>query len=422
MTSRVLSRLLVVAALVPVGAFLAGALVPRPAAAPPAAPAQRRAPDLLDDVCVYTLPGMADVRVRKDIVYAPGDSGALMLDLYLPPAPTRNPPPVVVFVNGVGPVDGTSLRQWGIYRSWAQLAAVRGMAAVLHDTRRGHELEDAAAVLAHIHARAKALGVDGGNVLLWSCSANVRAGWPLATDPANDFVKAAVIYYGSPDTTLRRLDLPILLGRAGLDAPVFNRAIDAMAARALAVNAPVTVMNVANGHHAFDLVDDDDQSRAAVAATLDWMAAHLSPGVQVARGLRAEERSARRLVQQRRWAEAEPAVRAWLALEPDNGAQDAHAQVLYNLGRFAESGQAYARTGDAGFMPGLTYYNAACSYARVGQKERALELLAKAVQTGMIQDRSSFRRDSDLESLYGDPRFEALIVGTPPAGEVGSML
>jgi tetratricopeptide (TPR) repeat protein len=182
-------------------------------------------------------------------------------------------------------------------------------------------------------------------------------------------------------------------------------------------------MNVANGHHAFDLVDDDDQSRAAVRATLDWMSAHLSPGVRVAQGLRSEELAARRLVQQRQWAQAEPAVRAWLLLEPDNGqARDAHAQVLYNLERFEEAGAAYARTGDAGFMPGLTYYNAACSYARVGRKERALELLAKAVQTGMIQDRSSFRRDRDLESLFGDPRFEALIVGSPPSGEPGSFL
>ena len=83
---------------------------------------------------------------------------------------------------------------------------------------------------------------------------------------------------------------------------------------------------------------------------------------------------------------------------------------------------AFKRAADEGYDPAKSLYNAACSYARVGQKERALELLAKAVQTGMIQDRTSFRRDSDLQSLYGDPRFEALIVGSPPAGEAGSLL
>jgi dienelactone hydrolase len=423
MTSRVRSRLVVLAALAPLVAVLLGTFAARPVQAPPTTPAPRRAPDLLNDTCVYTLPGMDAVAVKADIAFARGDSGALGLDLYLPPQPTRNPPPVVVFVNGVGPVNGIPMRSWGIYRSWARLAAVRGLAAVLHDVRRGHEAEDAAAALAYVHREAGALGVDGDDVVLWACSANVRVGWPLATDPANDFVQAAVIYYGSPDTTLRRPDLPILLGRAGLDTPFFNRALDATALRALRVNAPVTVMNVANGHHAFDLVDDDDQSRAAVQATLDWMVAHTSAGVRDARGLRGDELAARRAVQAGDWGRAEPLIRRWLALEPDNGqAQEALAQALYHLERFAEAGAAYARVGDAGFMPGLTYYNAACSYARIGQKERALELLAKAVATGMIQDRTSLRRDSDLESLHGDPRFEALIVGPPPGGSAGSLL
>jgi dienelactone hydrolase len=421
MNPRIRSRLLVLAALAPLAGVLLGTFASRPAQAPPATPAQRRMPDLVNDVCVYTLPGMDQVRVKPDIAFAEGDSGTLKLDLYLPPQPTKNPPPVVVFVNGVGPVNGIPMRSWGIYRSWARLAAVRGLAAVVHDVRRGHEAEDAAAALAHVHREAKALGIDGDDIVLWSCSANVRVGWPLATDPANRHVTAAVVYYGSPDTTFRRPDLPILLGRAGLDAPMFNNAIDATAARALRHNAPVTVMNVANGHHAFDLVDDDDQSRAAVQATLDWMVVHTSAGVRDARGLRGDEHAARRAIQARDWARAEPLVRRWLALDPDNGqAQDALAQALYHLGRFEEAGTVYARTGDAGFMPGLTYYNAACSYARIGRKERALELLTKAVATGMIQDRTSFRRDSDLESLYGDPRFEALIVGPPPGGSAGS--
>src|SRR5688572_25167643 len=193
MTSRIRSRLLVLAALAPLAGALLGTLASRPVQAPPATPAQRRTADLLHDVCVYKLPGMDDIRVKSDIVFAPGDSGALKLDLYLPARPPQDPPPVVVFVNGVGPVNGIPMRSWGIYRSWARLAAVRGLAAVVHDVRRGHEAEDAAAALAHVHREAKALGVDGDDIVLWSCSANVRVGWPLATDPANGHVKAAVI-------------------------------------------------------------------------------------------------------------------------------------------------------------------------------------------------------------------------------------
>jgi hypothetical protein len=383
---------------------------------PPAAVAVRRTPDLANDRCVLTLPGMDVVKVREGLVYAKTDSASLAFDLYLPPKPHAQPPPVVVFVNGVGDRPGIGMRTWGIYRSWGRLAAARGLAAVVHDTRLGHVDEDPRALLAHLKREGKALGVDADNVILWFCSANTGPGWRMAQDPAHDQVKAAVLYYGFPDTLLRRPDLPVLIGRAGLDLANTNAALDGLALRALRMNAPYTVINVANGHHAFDAFDHHEASRAAVAATLEWMVEQANPAVRAAHAEYSEERSARRLVQAQDWPAAEEGIRAWIKADPaDPQAQSTLAQALYAQRKFTEAGAAFRAAGDAGGQPAFNWYNAACCAALAGDKEQAIELLTKAVGTGMFQDRAAIRRDTDLELLVGDPRFEALVGPAPPS-------
>jgi TolB-like protein/Tfp pilus assembly protein PilF len=54
-----------------------------------------------------------------------------------------------------------------------------------------------------------------------------------------------------------------------------------------------------------------------------------------------------------------------------------------------------------------TLYNVACSFARLGERERALEALDRAVGSGR-GSRKWFENDSDLDTLRGDPRFEAI--------------
>ena len=53
-------------------------------------------------------------------------------------------------------------------------------------------------------------------------------------------------------------------------------------------------------------------------------------------------------------------------------------------------------------------YNLGCSYALVGQTEKALETLSKAVDQGYSESRW-MTQDSDLESLRDDPQFKVLV-------------
>jgi adenylate cyclase len=56
----------------------------------------------------------------------------------------------------------------------------------------------------------------------------------------------------------------------------------------------------------------------------------------------------------------------------------------------------------------MVFYNAACTFAVLEEHERAIDLLERAVQLGW-GDRAWMANDSDLASLRGKPRFQALL-------------
>jgi Flp pilus assembly protein TadD len=124
------------------------------------------------------------------------------------------------------------------------------------------------------------------------------------------------------------------------------------------------------------------------------------------------ELEARRELAARNWVSADRALRAWLAAEPENGqAHYEHAGVLYQMKRYDEAAAQYEKTVALRAMVPLANYNAACCYALVGKKDKALELLERAVETGAFSDRTSIKNDPDFVSLASDARFTKLVGG-----------
>lgn len=126
------------------------------------------------------------------------------------------------------------------------------------------------------------MGIDAARVAVCAGSGNVYAGLALVEDPRRTGVKAAVMYYGSSNVKQFRADLPVLFVRAGLDRPDLNRSIGALVQEALTQNAPVTLLNYPGGRHAFDLFNDNDQSRDVIRQTLDFIRGATAPAFQTA--------------------------------------------------------------------------------------------------------------------------------------------
>jgi acetyl esterase/lipase len=225
------------------------------------------------------------------------------LDLYLPGA--EGPRPAVVFVHG-GPLPPGLTprpREWPVYHGYGSLVAGRGAVAVTFD----HDLHDAGAyprsaeqVLAAVERARSDPRVDADRVALWFFS----GGGPLSADWLRDppeWLRCVALTYpvlGAVDTAAGRFDpgprfrpadaveavgaaaaagvagamranrLPIVLTRVGLERPHLAATVEAFVATATAADADLTIVDVPNGRHSFDILDHTDESRAAVTTAV----------------------------------------------------------------------------------------------------------------------------------------------------------
>jgi dienelactone hydrolase len=68
---------------------------------------------------------------------------------------------------------------------------------------------------------------------------------------------------------------PMLIARAGQDAPAVNTTVDDFVRAANARGAPVQVIEHATGRHGFDVLDDDDRSREVITAAIRFVTEQL---------------------------------------------------------------------------------------------------------------------------------------------------
>jgi acetyl esterase/lipase len=257
---------------------------------------------------VYSVAGMEQIKARKDVTYKRVQAAELKMDLYSPTGLQRGARrPAVIFIHGgrVPPNLRTKPKDWAVYVSFGQLAAASGFVGVTFNHRfyawesLSDSQSDVADLIAYVRNNADSLGVDKDRIVLWAVSAGgIFLSQPLSDPPS--YIRSLVAYYpvldlqgmrqqtpaAVSDETLREFSPvhhlgknkkgtpPIFVARAGLDEAVLNAGIDRFIQTALANNVTIDLMNHANGHHGFDIDDDNDRSRDIIKRTLEFIKAH----------------------------------------------------------------------------------------------------------------------------------------------------
>jgi beta-lactamase regulating signal transducer with metallopeptidase domain len=93
------------------------------------------------------------------------------------------------------------------------------------------------------------------------------------------------------------------------------------------------------------------------------------------------------------------------ARTPTNGEEwYERAYDLYRADRYEEAAVAFRRAADEDYDPAKSLYNAACSYALLGDANRAIPTLTEAIDAGW-DDVDKIADDSDFDPIRSDPRF-----------------
>jgi len=365
--------------------------------------------DVTAQELVVSVPGMERVRVQKDVPYLRTATGSLALDLYYPSdfrEGSRRP--AVVFINGIGdPVLPSKLKEWGPYRSWGKAVAASGWIAVTFENggRFPESRPNIRDVFAFLREHGAALGIDRARIAAWVCSGNVVTGLPFLMEDAEGLV-GAVVYYGSGAPTKYRTDLPVFFVRAGRDTPQLNSQIDEVLSRAAAAGVPWTVVRAPGSHHAFDVLDETDESRRIVLQTLDFYRSLFEPAAP------APPSPAKKALGHwfaKEYPEAAAAYAEYLKTHPqDETAALRLAVSQAHAGQAAEAEASIEKALALGATRPLDLYNAACAYALTGKPGKALDLLDRAVAEG-FSSRQALTTDHDLDSLRSNPRFQALL-------------
>lgn len=258
---------------------------------------------------VYTVPGMQQVRARKNITYKKAGAVELKMDLYSPPNSGRGARlPVVIFIpGGIDPRVEPKPKDWPAYVSWGRLAAASGMIGVTFTHRLGfprRQYEEGASdlldLIAYLRANAASFNIDGERLCLVAYS----GGGPLLSVPLRDrpgYVRCIMGFYTFLDTghvdpeqagTTRQVIQafspinhlassagkvpPIFIARAGRDQiAAVNESIDRFVKVAVENNAPLDFINHPEGTHGFDARDDVPRTREIIEKAIAFMKAHL---------------------------------------------------------------------------------------------------------------------------------------------------
>lgn len=239
---------------------------------------------LMKDLPPYLQPFVLDVEQGPEhVVERVGQ-----LDFHRPAGTARTG--AILFIHGgPGPADlEVSPRDWPVYQGYAAAVAQRGLVAVTVDHSLIRGLDQLATAADEVEAAIGLLRadpqIDPDRVGMWFFSgAGLLAGEWLDSCP--DWLRLVALTYprlvtppgvdelvSAAEVIGKHKDLPVLLTRVGRErAELAGPVAEFVSAGGTALD----IIDVPKGQHGFDMLDHDEESRAAVTKALDWAIAHL---------------------------------------------------------------------------------------------------------------------------------------------------
>lgn len=299
----------------------------------------------------------------KDVVYAAGDT--LKADLYMPVNYQRQKNAVLIFIDGFG----TDFRKWDHYTGWAKFAASKGYVGVVYTSRKDYTNNSFKNILHFLSVNKDKYFIDDEKIAAYAGSGNVLLGLPYINNDTR--IKAALIFYGTANLEGFRLNLPVLLVRAGFDNVQLNRGLDTLAFRALAANAPYTITNFNTAVHGFEDFSNNSIEQKFLDQSLDFLTMNMQEAVQQKLTENENEVIAVRELYKSHWNAAFEGYTKVLQSNPGNN------EAERQLGNICIEMKEYGKA--------LEYYDAALLHGNWRKGEIAVKKIIACSKLGRIE-------------------------------------
>lgn len=350
----------------------------------------------------YPAPEPGTISAAKDVSYGTSGAVTLAMDVYRPSKATGRVPALIFFNQSVG----AQRSGFTFYARWGETAAMNGLVAIVPDLRSNSAAADFQTLITHLTSRAADYGLDPEAIAVYAGSGNVSAALPIVQDPSLAAVKAAVMYYGTANVKAFRLDLPLLMVRAGLDRPALNAAMGTLASAAVAQNAPVTVLNHPAGPHGFEAASNDAMTRVVIDQTIDFVKRATSPAYQGALRAGLPEAIAAGHVSSGNFKAAASVYAKLVEVRPDDARlRLSYGESLLADAQFAMACAEFEKLKGKGLGPRDLGLPAARACAQMGDADRAVEWI-RSIPSRFLP--AEVQKDAALASLHGRADFQAL--------------
>src|SRR5690349_8430372 len=150
---------------------------------------------------VYSIPGMEQTRIERNITYKTIEDKALKLDIYYPAHYQRRTPlPTVILVHGDGPASHLEhIKDSQQYTAWGKLIAASGLIAITANHRSTRGLTNVVGVandvddlISYVREQSYTFNINPDAIGIWTCSAGAPFALRAAFHEAAPFVRAIV--------------------------------------------------------------------------------------------------------------------------------------------------------------------------------------------------------------------------------------
>jgi dienelactone hydrolase len=373
----------------------------------------------------YPEPPAGMIQKLSNVQFAADDTLRMLMDVYRPAKGSGAPALILYTLYAAPEKPGREANEW--LRSWARMAAARGIVAILPDLRaepgtgnasgpgraRGADFQR---LVAHLSAHAREYGADPERIAVFAGSGAVAAALPAVQDPQQLAIKSAVMYYGGPgaNVTTFRLDLPLLYVRAGLDSQGINAEILRLATLAATQNAPLTLVNHHIGQHGFEGRNNDVPSRQIMDQTIQFVKLTTDPAYRAALQPRQLDALAAGQMSARNFGAAAQTFAQIMQQRPgDNGVRVSYGTALLADKQYdaaCRELRAISPPEYGALLPGT----GAC--VRANDPDAAIALLKSVPQDWVRFAASRLQSDSVYAPLWPGSDFRALVKErtTPP--------